>query len=125
MSTCIPTDFAVADDPSFSYDAKIAAYLALANEHFTTDRYWQWCEENLPHLPEQVHDWVSGPDFDRLLRETVAATYPEHEHERFMAHFRGLTGMWVTDNSDNATTADNATAADNSTNAQQVPGAAG
>ncbi len=89
--------FAVADDPSLSYDAKITAYLALANEHFTTDRYWQWCEENLPHLPEQVHDWVAGPDFDRLLSETVDATYPEHERERFMAHFRGLTGMWVSD----------------------------
>ncbi|MEP6630971.1 MAG: hypothetical protein ABJA89_10895 [Lapillicoccus sp.] len=89
--------FAIADDTSLSYDAKIAAYLALANEHFTTDRYWQWCEENLPHLPEQVHDWVAGPDFDRLLSETVDATYPEHERERFMAHFRGLTGMWVSD----------------------------
>jgi hypothetical protein len=25
------------------------------------------------------------------------ATYPAHEHERFIAHFRGLTGLWVRD----------------------------
>jgi len=28
--------------------------------------------------------------------DTVTATYPEHEHERFIAHLRGLTGLWVT-----------------------------
>jgi hypothetical protein len=40
---------------------------------------------------------VSGDDFDRILRETVAATYPTHEREKFLAHFRGLVGLWVTD----------------------------
>jgi hypothetical protein len=45
-----------------------------------------------------VHDWVTSPDFDRLLQETVDATYPEHEREQFMAHFRGLVGMWAKDN---------------------------
>jgi hypothetical protein len=44
-----------------------------------------------------VAQWVSGADFDRLLVETVRATYPPHEHEQFLAHFRGLIGMWVTD----------------------------
>lgn len=94
--------FEIADDASLSYEAKLTAYSALADEHFTSDRYWQWCEENLPHLPEQVHDWVGSPDFDRLLRETVAATYPADEQERFMGHFRGLTGMWHADQSDQA-----------------------
>ncbi len=86
--------YAIADDESLSYDAKITAYSALADEHFETDRYRQWCDEMLPHLPEQVHDYVSGPDFDAMLRRTVEATYPAHEHERFLAHFRGLVGMW-------------------------------
>ena len=94
--------FEIADDESLSYGAKITAYLALANEHFESDRYWQWCHENLPHLPERVHDWVSSPDFDRLLAETVKVTYPPHEQDRFMAHFRGLTGMWVRDNASSA-----------------------
>jgi hypothetical protein len=29
--------------------------------------------------------------------QTVQATYPAAEHERFLAHFRGLVGLWVTD----------------------------
>ena len=90
--------FDIADDESMSYDAKITAYLALADEHFDTARYWQWCSENLPHLEEQVHDWVTSKDFERLLRETVDATYPERERDQFMAHFKGLTDLWAADN---------------------------
>ncbi len=91
--------FEIADDESLDYDAKLAAYLRLADEHFDTERYHDWCAKHLPHLDEQVHEWVQGPEFDRLLRDTVESTYPTHEHDQFMAHFRGLLGMWAEDRS--------------------------
>jgi hypothetical protein len=37
-----------------------------------------------------VSEWVDSQEFDDLLVETVRSTYPPHEHERFIAHFRGL-----------------------------------
>jgi hypothetical protein len=89
--------FAIADDPDMSYDEKISAYLELANAHFDTERYWEFCEQHLSHLPEQVLEWIASDEFDRMLRDTVAATYPPHEQEEFLAHFRGLVGMWVQD----------------------------
>jgi hypothetical protein len=89
--------FAIADDPDMSYDEKISAYLELANAHFDTERYWEFCEQHLSHLPEQVLEWIAADEFDRMLRDTVAATYPPHEQEEFLAHFRGLVGMWVQD----------------------------
>jgi len=89
--------FAIADDPALDYDAKLEGYLALADEHFETDRYRDWCADHLPHLEEQVHDWVTSDDFDRLLRETVRATYPAHEQDQFLGHFRGLLGLWAAD----------------------------
>jgi hypothetical protein len=88
--------FEIADSDR-SYDEKLDAYLALADEHFETERYHEWCARHLPHLDEAVTEWVAGSDFDRLLVETVAATYPRHEQEQFLAHFRGLLGMWVRD----------------------------
>src|SRR3712207_1358266 len=57
--------FAVADEPGMSYEEKLRAYAAVANDHFETERYRDWCTEHLPHLEEQVHDWVTSPDFDR------------------------------------------------------------
>ncbi|HET7195925.1 MAG TPA: hypothetical protein VFI99_13140 [Nocardioides sp.] len=90
--------FAIADDPDRTYDEKLDAYLALADEYLESEKYWDWCSTHLPHLEEQVHEWVSSDDFDKLLRDTVAATYPPHEHEQFHNHFRGLIDLWVTDN---------------------------
>ena len=91
--------FEIADDPDRSYEEKLDAYLALADEHFETERYWDWCATALPDLEEHVHDWVTSPDFGRLLRDTVAATYPPHELDRFLAHFQGFIDLWVADHS--------------------------
>jgi hypothetical protein len=42
---------------------------------------------------------VTGPGFDQLLVRTVQAVYPEHEHDQFIAHLRGLLHLWVRDES--------------------------
>jgi hypothetical protein len=89
--------FEIADDPDLDYDAKLAGYLALADEHFETTKYHEWCAAHLPDFDLRVRDWVSGADFAKLLRETVATTYPEHEQEKFLAHFTGLTNLWLSD----------------------------
>ncbi|NNG20676.1 hypothetical protein HJ590_14140 [Naumannella sp. ID2617S] len=89
--------FAIADDPALDYRAKIDAYLELADRQLDAARYWNWCEDNLAHLPEAVHDWFASPGFDRILVDTVRSTYPEHEWDRFLDHFRGLVSAWVHD----------------------------
>ena len=89
--------FEVADDDALDYTAKMQAYRALADAHFDTDRYWEFCHEHLSHLPEAVLQWADSAEFDRLLVDTVRVTYPPHEQDRFVAHFRGLVGLWVKD----------------------------
>jgi hypothetical protein len=87
--------FAIADQAGTSYADKLAAYRELADAYFETDRYYDFCAGRLPHIDEVVLDWAAGPDFDRLLIETVRSTYPAHEHDQFIAHLRGLHGLWV------------------------------
>jgi hypothetical protein len=84
-------------DAGGSYPQKLAAYRELADAYFESERYHDFCASNLPQVDEVVLGWVSGPGFDRLLIETVRATYPAHEHDRFIAHLRGLLGLWVRD----------------------------
>jgi len=91
--------FEIADNASTCYSEKLAAYRELADGYFESDRYHDFCATNLPHLDEIVLDWVAGPDFDHLLIETVRSVYPAHEHDQFIAHLRGLLGMWVSDES--------------------------
>jgi len=89
--------FAVADRDDLSYSDKLAEYRKLADDYFETDRYTEFCATKLGQVDEMVYDWVRSPEFDALLVETVKATYPAPEHERFLAHFRGLLGAWVHD----------------------------
>jgi hypothetical protein len=89
--------FEVADRADLDYEQKLAAYRRLADAHFQTERYRDFCEKYLADLDEQVLEWMTGPQFERILLDTVRATYPPHEQDAFLAHFRGLIGMWVTD----------------------------
>ena len=89
--------FAVADDPSLDYGGRLEAYQRLADEYFEKERYHEFVASALPDLDQQVLEWVASPDFDSLLVETVVSTYPQAEHEMFLAHFRGLVSLWVHD----------------------------
>ena len=62
--------------------------------------YLEFCAEALPDLDDLVLEWVSSADFDAMLVDTVRSTYPAHEHDKFIAHFRGLVGLWVKDQGD-------------------------
>jgi hypothetical protein len=97
--------FAVADTEGLSYPEKLDAYRALADAYFETERYHDFWSGRLARLDEIVLDWVAGPDFDKLLVDTVRASYPEHEHDQFIAHLRGLLGLWVRDESGRLQTA--------------------
>jgi hypothetical protein len=87
--------FEVGDRDDLGYEDKLVAYRRLSDEYFEADRYHDFCASRLSHVDELVLDWVDSADFDRLLLDTVRATYPAHEQERFVAHLRGLIGQWV------------------------------
>ena len=91
--------FEIADRQDLSYEEKLAGYRRIADEYFDTERYNAFCAEHLAHVDEIVLEWVRSDDFGSLLRETVRAMYPAHEHERFLGHFNGLIDAWIRDNS--------------------------
>jgi hypothetical protein len=89
--------FAIADDPSLTYEEKLAGYRRLADDYFETSRYEEFRSQHLGNVDEMVYDWVNSEGFRSLLRETVRAMYPVHEHEKFLGHFGGLMDAWVRD----------------------------
>jgi hypothetical protein len=89
--------FDIADDPDRTYEEKLVEYRRLADGYFEADRYAEFCARHLSHVDAMVYDWVRSADFDALLVDTVRGTYPPQEHDRFLAHFRGLLGAWVRD----------------------------
>jgi hypothetical protein len=89
--------FDIADRQELSYQEKLASYRQLADDYFDVERYQEFCASRLANLDEVVHDWVAGPEFDQLLIETVRSTFPAHEQDHFIEHYRGLLGAWVHD----------------------------
>jgi hypothetical protein len=89
--------FDVGDRDDLDYREKLARYRELTDTYFQIDEYREFCDRHLPNLHEEMVDWVESDEFDRLLVHTVQTTFPAHEHEHFVAHYRGLLGAWAKD----------------------------
>jgi hypothetical protein len=89
--------YAIADRADLSYEEKLAGYRVLADKQLDVDRYRAFCDRHLAHIDELSVAWVESPDFDRIIVDTVRNTFPAHEHEQFIAHFRGLLAAWAHD----------------------------
>jgi hypothetical protein len=68
---------------------KHAGYCAAIRLGFEVPETW---------LSEEcMAEYIAGPQFDAHLVETIRRAFPPHEHEQFVAHYRGLLGAWVAD----------------------------
>ena len=89
--------FQIGERNDLSYEEKLAEYGRLADQHFQTERYHEFLEKHLPEVDEVMLGYIDSDEFDRLLVQTVTSTFPAHEHEKFIAHYRGLMALWVKD----------------------------
>jgi hypothetical protein len=89
--------FEVADREDLSYGEKLAAYRRFADDYFDADRYAEFCATRMAGFDELVLEYVESADFDRMLVDTVTSTFPPHEHDHFIAHYRGLLAAWARD----------------------------
>jgi hypothetical protein len=87
----------IADDATLDYEAKLAAYRRLADGYFELQRYQEFCAEHLSHVDQVMLEFVESGEFDRLIVDTVTSTFPAHEQERFIAHYRGILAAWARD----------------------------
>ncbi len=88
--------FAIGDSDA-SYEDRLEQYLALTDAYFERERYAEFCERHLAHVDEAMQGYIDSPAFDALLVDTVTRAFPQHEHEHFVAHYRGLLGAWLHD----------------------------
>ena len=89
--------FEIGDDPDLDYESRLLRYRRLADDYFQVDDYREFCGSRLGHLDELAHDWFTSSELDDVLVRTVRETFPSHEHEHFIAHYRGLLAAWARD----------------------------
>jgi hypothetical protein len=90
--------FVWGDSDDLSYEDKLAKYRELADAYFQIDAYREFCAQHLSHLDELAYSWFTSQEFDDVIVQTVRSTFPLHEHEHFIEHYRGLLGAWARDN---------------------------
>jgi hypothetical protein len=87
--------FAVGDREDLSYEEKLDEYRRLADTYFQIDEYDEFVATAVPHVHELMVDYVESREFDDLLVAVVTTTFPPHEHEQYVAHYRGLLAAWA------------------------------
>jgi hypothetical protein len=92
--TDIENYFKIADSER-SYEEKLAEYEKLADKHFETERFAAFRATQLGHLDEVMWELAQAPEFEQIIVQTVQTTFPPHEHDHYIAHFRGLLRHWV------------------------------
>ncbi|MEZ4605224.1 MAG: hypothetical protein R2865_00025 [Deinococcales bacterium] len=86
--------FEIADSDR-SYWEKLGAYEKLADEHFETERFEEFKATKLQHLDRAMMEYVASQAFDDLITHNVRITFPAHEHDHYIAHYRGLLEHWL------------------------------
>jgi hypothetical protein len=87
----------IADDMSLPWHDKLAAYRRLTDDYVEAERYADFCATHLPHVDEVMIDYIESQQFDDHLVHTVRSAFPAHEHEQFIARYRGLISAWASD----------------------------
>jgi hypothetical protein len=89
--------FEIGDRDDLTYEQKLDAYRRLADDYFAVEQYGDFCATHLGGIDELAQSYFTSAAFDDLLVQTVVATFPPHEHEQFVAHYRGLLAAWARD----------------------------
>ncbi|MCP5032957.1 MAG: hypothetical protein GY939_14245 [Actinomycetia bacterium] len=76
------------------YQDKLEAYGQLAEQHFDTDAFQEFCDEHLGPLEEVAWEYFSSDDAKAAVREKVTALYPDNEVEEFTERFWAAIQTW-------------------------------
>jgi hypothetical protein len=89
--------FEIGDRDDLSYEEKLDEYRKLADDFFETEQYEEFCAKHLQEIDEAMVEFIESQEFDDILVDTVRTTFPPHEHDRFIPHYRGLLAAWAAD----------------------------
>lgn len=89
--------FDVADTDA-PYDAKLAAYAAIARERLQVDEFDEFCGEHLGDLDRVLWEFFATDTARDAVRQKVVAMYPEHEIDEFTEMFWQRIQQWRADN---------------------------
>ena len=84
-------------EQDLTYRERLSAYAAIGHQRMETDRFQEYCDQNLSDLEEQTHEFFGSELAKETIRGKVVALFPEHEVESFTEHFWERIQNWRND----------------------------
>ena len=91
--------FAVAHDlqkGKLNYEQALDKYAALADEHFETEAFEDFCKNHLERFDELAYEYFACSDFTNLIDRQVRQYFKlPHEQPEKITHYRGIHQYWL------------------------------
>lgn len=90
-----------ADRDNWSYMDKLNEYAKLADKHFSTQEFQDFCAESLPNFERDALEYFSSEKFDSIIEEAVRRYFkiPKEVPQKVM-HYKGIHQYWLKCESD-------------------------
>ena len=81
---------------------RLDALMPIVHRRFETERFEEFCEDHLAHLPEVARSFFTSADAKDAVRQKVRRLFPENEVEEFTDLFFQRIQSWVEIEGDSA-----------------------
>jgi len=88
-----PAYFRIADEDK-PFEEKLNDYVAIAQERFDADRFYEFCDKHLSHLDEVALEFFGSDTVRDAIHQKVEALYPAHEIDEYTELFWGRVQDW-------------------------------
>ena len=75
-------------------DVRLERYAAIADRHFETEQFEDFCERHMGPLDEIAYEFLGTDEAKQIFRQKVEALYPEHEVEEYTELFFSRVQLW-------------------------------
>ena len=85
-----------AQNENWKYNDKLNAYAELADKHFSTKEFNEFCAEAMPDFEQQALDFFNSERFEKIVAEAVKRYFKiAHEVPEKIMHYQGILNFWV------------------------------
>jgi hypothetical protein len=88
--------FSVMREQGISYKEKLDRYSALADEHFETQKFEEFCQEALPNFDKQALEFFSQKEFEYIIEQEIRYYFKAtSETPDKIKHYKGIHEFWT------------------------------
>lgn len=88
--------FEVMKKENLSYNEKLDAYTKIADDYFETEKYENFCKEQIPDFDAQAYEFFASEQFEKVIEAEVKYYFKiPNEIPEKISHYQGIHNFWL------------------------------